>query len=167
MVKMIVLYAGILAVLIAVPRWARSLPDARRGRIVVGLAVSSAILGWAALAYTIWRQSYQGFEMTLDSSGQTSQRATSASLLELGLDPRLAAVIVALALTFATLVLGALVHLARGRLGRWLMIACLVVPLTVGSLSWGFAGLVPAVIVAAAATRLAFTRPTQHPAATS
>ena len=48
MVKMIVLYAGILAALIAVPRWARPLPDARRGRSVVGLAVSSAILGWAA-----------------------------------------------------------------------------------------------------------------------
>lgn len=108
MVKMIVLYAGILAVLIAVPRWARSLPDARRGRIVVGLAVSSA-----------------------------------------------------------TLVIGTLGRVATRRLGRWLMIASLVVPLTVGSLSWGFAGLVPAVIVAVAATRLAFTRPTQHPAATS
>jgi len=165
-VKVIVLYAGILAVLIAVPRWARSLPDARRGRIVVGLAVSSAILGWAALAYTVWGQSYQGFEMTLDSSGQTSPRATSASLLELGLDPRLAALIFALALSFATLVVGTLGHVATRRLGRWLMIASLVVPVTVGSLSWGFAGLVPAVIVAVAATRLAFTRPTQHPAAT-
>ncbi len=164
---MIALFVGILVVLIAVPRWARSVPDARRGRIVVGLAVSSAILGWAALAYTVWGQSYQGLEITLDSLGQTTQRPTSASLLELGLDPRLAAVIVALALSFATLVVGTLGHVATRRLGRWLLTASLVVPLTVGSLGWGFAGLVPAVIVAVAATRLAFTRPTQHPAATS
>ena len=107
----------------------------------------------------VWGPSYRGVELTLDSTGQTSQRAISASLLEIGLDARVLAVIVALVLSFAILVIGGLAHAAKRRLGRWLMLASLVVPLAVASLSWGFAGLVLAVIPAVAATGLAFLGP--------
>ncbi|MDQ3406749.1 MAG: hypothetical protein M3472_01120 [Chloroflexota bacterium] len=58
-------------------------------------------------------------------------------------------------------------HVAEKGFGRWLMLASLVVPLAVGSLSFGFAGALPAAILGVAATRLAFFRPTPHPAATA
>lgn len=164
---MIALFVGILLVLIAVPLLAGKLSEPRRRRVVVLLAITSAAVGWTALAYTVWGPTYAGFEFALDSTGQTSQRATSATLQDLGLDSQLAAVMVALALSFATLVVGGLAHIGGRGFGRWLMLASLVVPLAVAALSWGIAGLVPAVVLAVAATRLAFNSadPAARPAA--
>ena len=156
---MIFLSAAILVVLIAVLLLARPLVVAPRRRIAASLAITSALVGWVVVTLAVWGPSYRGVELTLDSTGQTSQRAISASLLEIGLDARLLAVIVALVLSFAILVIGGLAHAAKRRLGRWLMLASLVVPLAVASLSWGFAGLVLAVIPAVAATGLAFLGP--------
>lgn len=164
---MAIFFAGILVSLVAMPLLARPLSDVRRRRIVALLATASAILGWVALAYTVWGPSYQGIRITIDGTGQRSEQTYSASLLEVGLDPRAAAVLIALTLSFATLTIGALAHVTKGRLGRWLMLASLVVPLAVGSLSFGFAGIVPAAILAVAATRLAFLAPPAQPSLTT
>ena len=98
---MIFLSAAILVVLIAVLLLARPLVVAPRRRIAASLAITSALVGWVVVTLAVWGPSYRGVELTLDSTGQTSQRAISASLLEIGLDARVLAVIVALVLSLA------------------------------------------------------------------
>ena len=154
---MIVLPAGMLIALVTMSILGDRLEDLVRRRLVLGLATAAALVGWVILTYTVWGPTYQGLVTTLDGSGDMAQREYTRSLVEVGISPLTGSVLLAEAVSFGALVLGAAGHVARWRAGRWLMAGSLVVPVPVAFVSFGLAALIPAVVLAFGATVLAFS----------
>ncbi len=163
---MIVLAAGLFIALVTIRMLGGRVEDVARRRLVLALASAAALAGWATLAYTVWGPTYQGAAISLDVSGDMVQREYTQSLVDMGIAPLTAVVLVAEAVSFGALLLGAAGHAAHWRSGIWLMAGSLVVPVTIAFVSFGLATLIPAVVLAFAATVVALSggRERSHPA---
>lgn len=124
------------------------------------LALAGAALGIGALLFELLGPSYAETVISTIGSGPGYEGSSTRSLLEVGLQPLTAVVIALDALGFGTVLIGAVIR-ARGRhpAARWLMLAGIVPPLVIGSISFGLADAVPGVLVSLAATILAFSTP--------
>ncbi len=155
---MIVLAAGLFIALVTMRILGGRVQDIARRRLVLGLATAAALMGWVTLAYMVSGTTYQGAAISLDGSGDMVQREYTQSLVDMGIAPLTAVVLVAEAVSFGTLLLGAAGHAAHWRSGIWLMAGSLVAPVTIAFVSFGLAALIPAVVLAFAAAVLAFSR---------
>ena len=128
--------------------------------VLAGLAL---LLGWLALAFTVFGPTYSTASTTIDANGITTSSTGSASLLETGLNPIAALFLSLFAACYLAVFLGA-VAVDRGRAGgRWAMMAACMPLLTLGAISMGLVLALPATLLAATATVLAFRTPERKP----
>lgn len=121
-------------------------------RLTVILAAGAAVIGWLLLAYTVFGPTYSTLSTEISSDGSTVTSSGNSSILAMGISPLLAIILIGFAACYAGVLGGALL-LARGAgRGRWLMLICLLPMIAVNSISFGLATLMPATLLAAAAT---------------
>lgn len=149
---------GMLVIVAVVPTLAQRLGPAASRRLVLGLGVAAATVGWFSLAYLVWGPTYSVYRVSTSSDGGQSAVTFTRSLAEEGLSPLTTAVLIAEAGAFASLVIGAMAHRGGRRWGRRLMVASLAIPVTVGFISFGLASVIPAVLLGGMATAFAFPR---------
>ncbi len=120
------------------------------------LAFAGALLGISGLLFELVGPSYSVTMITDGPSGGTTISSTR-SLLSLGVEPLTAFVIALDALGFATVLVGAFIRcLGSHPRARLLMLAGIVPPVVIGSISFGLASAFPGVVLSLLATILAF-----------
>ena len=139
-----------------------SLPDDRE-RHGLGAAVASTLLGWVALAIFVSGPLYTSATATVDANGVVvNSPPIQASLLQVGLAPQTATLLVTIALLFGLVSVSAAVYVRTRRRYAWLALVVVTVLLVVlvilGSMTVGL-WLVPGVALALVAVRL--SRPVQ------
>lgn len=124
------------------------------------LAVMSAVFGLALLALLVFGPSYGTVSMTLTTDGQRTVQVGATNMVEIGISDRAASVLAGIAVAFMLVPLGAWIEVTGRRWGRWLMLGATVSVAIVSVISFVLVTLLPAVLLAAVATIIAFTR---HP----
>jgi hypothetical protein len=131
----------------------RTAVEARR--TVMLLAALALIVGWVALAWTLVGPTYESEQITI-GVGPTSTISTTLSLLQVGVEPLAAAVILLEFVCFTLVLLGA-VALTTGRAwGRRLMLLAVLPVTIIGAISFGLVGVLPAVLLGQASVAIAF-----------
>lgn len=125
---------------------------------IVAAAIAAA-LGWIGIGLLLLGPTYSVASSTIDASGAVTSSAGTRSLLEMGVSPVTAAILVACAIGFAILLLGAWLHAVRARRGaRWLVAVGALPAVAVTLVSFG-AGpfLLPGAAVGLLAAMLAWS----------
>jgi hypothetical protein len=139
-----------------------SLADDRE-RHGLGAAVAATLLGWVALAVFVSGPLYTSATATVDANGVVvNSPPIQASLLQVGLAPQTATLLVAIALLFGLVTVSTAVYVRTRRREAWralvALTALLVVLAILGSMTVGL-WLIPGVALALVAVRL--SRPVQ------
>jgi len=134
-----------------------------RERHGLGAAVAATLLGWVALAIFVSGPLYTSATATVDANGVVvNSPPIQASLLQVGLAPQTATLLVAIALLFGLVTVSTAVYVRTRRREAWralvALTALLVVLAILGSMTVGL-WLIPGVALALVAVRL--SRPVQ------
>ena len=134
-----------------------------RERHGLGAAVAATLLGWVALAVFVSGPLYTSATATVDANGVVvNSPPIQASLLQVGLAPQTATLLVAIALLFGLVTVSTAVYVRTRRREAWralvALTALLVVLAILGSMTVGL-WLIPGVALALVAVRL--SRPVQ------
>ncbi len=128
----------------------------RSGSLAFFVSLTAMLAGWALLAYTVFGQTYAGFETRIGSDGTQTAREFTRSMFDMGLSPWTAAVLVGIGIAYLLIAIGAGLN-ARGiKWGRWVMLVAVLPLIGVNLTSFVLVLLLPATVIAAVATVLAF-----------
>lgn len=100
-------------------------------------AVLAAVLGWVGTGVLLLGPTYSSATTSIDPAGTTGAAAGTSSLLEVGVSPLTAAVLVLAVLAFALLVVGAWRHRSGERGAHWLVALGALVPAAITLVSFG------------------------------
>jgi signal transduction histidine kinase len=84
---MFLLGFGMLVIVALVPTLAQRLGPAASRRLVLGLGVTAATVGWFTLVHIVWGPTYSVYQVSTSSDGGQSAVAFTRSLAEEGLSP--------------------------------------------------------------------------------
>lgn len=128
----------------------------RSGSLAFLVALTAMLAGWALLAYTVFGQTYAGFETRIGSDGTQTGREFTRSMFEMGLSPWTAAVLIGMGIAYLLVAIGAGLNARGFRWGRWVMLVAVLPVIGLNLISFGLVLLLPATVIAAVATVLAF-----------